>query len=223
MPVVIERDAVPAGSTALSAGLIPAAGTRFQRAKGIADDPQLFAADIQRKANGEADPAVVDAVAQGFGTAGRMAGGPLRPAVRCGRQLQLSRPFGDAHAWPADPHRTGTDRSAAQRRGDQRHRHPSGARGRTAAGEAGRPHSWRRDRTRRRHARTHRLRGADPRLQRLWRQSGSGAPLHPGNGERALFRPSGQSRRRRAVGRSARRATGASRRLSRPRLGRDAA
>ena len=33
--IVIERDAVPAGSTALSAGLIPAAGTRFQRAKGI--------------------------------------------------------------------------------------------------------------------------------------------------------------------------------------------
>ena len=35
--VVIERDAVPSGSTALSAGLIPAAGTRWQRAKGIAD------------------------------------------------------------------------------------------------------------------------------------------------------------------------------------------
>ena len=27
--VVIERDAIPSGSTALSAGLIPAAGTRF--------------------------------------------------------------------------------------------------------------------------------------------------------------------------------------------------
>lgn len=66
-PVVIERDAVPAGSTALSAGLIPAAGTRFQRAKGIADDPQLFTADIQRKAHGEADAVVVDAVAKGSG------------------------------------------------------------------------------------------------------------------------------------------------------------
>jgi len=62
-PLVIERDAVPAGSTALSAGLIPAAGTRFQRAKGIIDSPQLFAADIARKAKGEADAAVVDAVA----------------------------------------------------------------------------------------------------------------------------------------------------------------
>jgi fumarate reductase flavoprotein subunit len=66
-PAMIERDAVPAGSTALSAGLIPAAGTRFQRAKGIIDDPQLFAADIQRKAHGEADAAVVDAVAKGSG------------------------------------------------------------------------------------------------------------------------------------------------------------
>jgi fumarate reductase flavoprotein subunit len=68
-PLVIERDAVPAGSTALSAGLIPAAGTRFQRAKGIADDPGLFAADIQRKAKGEADDAIVNAVAQGAGSA----------------------------------------------------------------------------------------------------------------------------------------------------------
>jgi flavocytochrome c len=64
-PILIERDAVPAGSTALSAGLIPAAGTRFQRAKGIEDDPQLFAADIQRKAHGENDDAVVEAVARG--------------------------------------------------------------------------------------------------------------------------------------------------------------
>src|SRR5262245_61693969 len=61
--VVLERDASPAGSTALSAGLIPAAGTKFQRAKGISDNSQMFAADIARKANGEADPAVVNAVA----------------------------------------------------------------------------------------------------------------------------------------------------------------
>jgi fumarate reductase flavoprotein subunit len=64
-PLVIERDKVPSGSTALSAGLIPAAGTRFQRAKNIEDSAELFAADIQRKAHGEADGAVVAAVAQG--------------------------------------------------------------------------------------------------------------------------------------------------------------
>jgi len=61
--VVIERDDVPSGSTALSAGLIPAAGTRFQREKGIADSPAVFAADIQRKAKGEGDRSVVDVVA----------------------------------------------------------------------------------------------------------------------------------------------------------------
>jgi fumarate reductase flavoprotein subunit len=66
-PVLIERDAVPAGSTALSAGLIPAAATRFQRAQGIVDSPTLFAEDIQRKAHGEADPVLVRAVAEGAG------------------------------------------------------------------------------------------------------------------------------------------------------------
>lgn len=60
--VLIERDAIASGSTGLSAGLIPAAGTRFQYAKGIADDPRLFFADIERKAASEADPALVVAV-----------------------------------------------------------------------------------------------------------------------------------------------------------------
>src|SRR5262245_33444624 len=63
--VVVERDDIPSGSTALSAGLVPAAGTRFQREKGIADSPAVFAADIQRKAKGEADRTVVEAVTTG--------------------------------------------------------------------------------------------------------------------------------------------------------------
>jgi fumarate reductase flavoprotein subunit len=65
--VLIERDSMPSGSTALSAGLIPAAGTRFQRDKGIADSAALFAADIMRKAHGDADPTIVDVVARGAG------------------------------------------------------------------------------------------------------------------------------------------------------------
>ena len=60
--VVIERDAVPSGSTALSAGLIPSAGTRFQHAKNFVDSAELFAADILRKAHGEPDPAIVEVV-----------------------------------------------------------------------------------------------------------------------------------------------------------------
>ncbi|MBO6758785.1 MAG: FAD-dependent oxidoreductase [Roseibium sp.] len=61
--LVLERDVVPSGSTALSAGLIPAAGTRFQKAAGIDDTPALFAKDIQAKAKGENDPALVDLLA----------------------------------------------------------------------------------------------------------------------------------------------------------------
>ncbi len=63
-PLVLERDSVPRGSTSLSAGLIPAAGTRFQRAHGIADDAATFAADIQRKAHGDAEPGTVATVAR---------------------------------------------------------------------------------------------------------------------------------------------------------------
>ncbi len=61
--LVIEADDVPSGSTALSAGLIPAAGTKIQRAADIEDTPEGFAADIQAKAEGENDAALVDLLA----------------------------------------------------------------------------------------------------------------------------------------------------------------
>ncbi|WP_029031104.1 FAD-dependent oxidoreductase [Salinarimonas rosea] len=57
--VVLERDPLPRGSTALSAGLIPAAGTRWQAAAGVEDDPERFARDILAKAEHEPDPADV--------------------------------------------------------------------------------------------------------------------------------------------------------------------
>lgn len=65
--VLLERDAVPRGSTALSAGLVPAAGTTFQRAAGIADDPKSFAADIMAKAKGEPHPLLVELVTRTVG------------------------------------------------------------------------------------------------------------------------------------------------------------
>jgi fumarate reductase flavoprotein subunit len=67
--LVLERDPVPRGSTALSAGLIPAAGTRWQRAAGLEDSPRLFAADIMAKAGEEPDPAGVATVTQAIGPA----------------------------------------------------------------------------------------------------------------------------------------------------------
>lgn len=62
--LVVEADPAPSGSTALSAGLIPAAGTRFQAAAGIDDAPALLAEDIQRKAAGENPQHLVDTLAQ---------------------------------------------------------------------------------------------------------------------------------------------------------------
>lgn len=65
--LIIEADSIPAGSTALSAGLIPAAGTTFQRDAGIEDSPAQFAQDIQSKANQENDQGLVDRMAQTAG------------------------------------------------------------------------------------------------------------------------------------------------------------
>ena len=67
--LVLERDASPSGSTALSSGFIPAAGTRYQRAAGIEDSPERFATDVRRKNHGEADPRIVDAVCRSIGPA----------------------------------------------------------------------------------------------------------------------------------------------------------
>jgi fumarate reductase flavoprotein subunit len=58
--LVLERDAKPSGSTSLSSGLIPAAGTRWQAALQVEDSPSLFASDIQGKAHGKANPELVE-------------------------------------------------------------------------------------------------------------------------------------------------------------------
>jgi len=67
--VIVERDSAPQGSTALSSGMIPAAGTKLQRAKGVDDSPALFARDIQDKAKGQADKTAVSAVTETAGGA----------------------------------------------------------------------------------------------------------------------------------------------------------
>ena len=68
--VLLERDASPKGSSALSSGFIPAAGTATQRAAGVTDDsPERFAADIQAKAHGSAAAHLVQAYTQAAGPA----------------------------------------------------------------------------------------------------------------------------------------------------------
>ncbi|WP_298722964.1 FAD-dependent oxidoreductase [uncultured Ferrovibrio sp.] len=65
--LVLERDPSPSGSTAMSSGMIPAAGTSLQKARGVDDTPAIMAADIQAKAHGENDQAMVDAVCAASG------------------------------------------------------------------------------------------------------------------------------------------------------------
>src|SRR5678816_1031959 len=61
---IVERDAKPSGSTSLSSGQIPAAGTRLQRAAGLTDDtPDLLYQDILSKSHGECDHAIARLIA----------------------------------------------------------------------------------------------------------------------------------------------------------------
>lgn len=54
--VVLEKTERVLGNTASSAGMIPAAGTRFQKELGIEDSPEQMAADILRKNDHQSDP-----------------------------------------------------------------------------------------------------------------------------------------------------------------------
>lgn len=67
--VVLERDALPSGSTALSSGFIPACGSEAQRAEGIDDSPTRFAADIAAKTDGTAAAHLVRAYTEASGPA----------------------------------------------------------------------------------------------------------------------------------------------------------
>lgn len=68
--LLLERDASPSGSTALSSGFIPAPATRMQLQAGITgDSPELFAKDIQAKAHGTAAAHLVQVYAQAIGPA----------------------------------------------------------------------------------------------------------------------------------------------------------
>lgn len=62
--VILERDEQPRGSTFMSSGFVPAAGTRFQKVVGVEDSPAQMSEDILRKNQNEADPAVVKALAE---------------------------------------------------------------------------------------------------------------------------------------------------------------
>jgi fumarate reductase flavoprotein subunit len=62
--LVLERDATPSGSTALSSGFVPAAPTRFQNGD---DSAEKMFLDIQGKNHGQADADLVRAICQASG------------------------------------------------------------------------------------------------------------------------------------------------------------
>lgn len=65
---VLEGDAMPRGSTAMSSGFVPAANTRFQKAAGVTDDSaELMASDINTKNHHQSDPAIVARLAEQSG------------------------------------------------------------------------------------------------------------------------------------------------------------
>ena len=67
--LLIEQDSSATGTTAMSQGLVCAAGTRQQKALGIDDSADTLYADIITKTRGQADPVIARAVADGSGPA----------------------------------------------------------------------------------------------------------------------------------------------------------
>ncbi|MBM3504312.1 MAG: FAD-dependent oxidoreductase [Alphaproteobacteria bacterium] len=62
--LIVERDEKPTGSSTLSTCLIPAAGTKLQKAAGVSDTPEKFAADLIAKAKNKNDPRMALWIAQ---------------------------------------------------------------------------------------------------------------------------------------------------------------
>lgn len=56
--IVLERDPLPRGSTSMSLGALCAVGSRDQRARGIADDAEVFVADVMARTAGTGDAAL---------------------------------------------------------------------------------------------------------------------------------------------------------------------
>lgn len=67
--LLIEADAVPHGTTAMSQGLLCAAGTRAQRDAGVEDDADRLYADILARTRGQTDPVLARAIAGQAGPA----------------------------------------------------------------------------------------------------------------------------------------------------------
>jgi fumarate reductase flavoprotein subunit len=61
--LLLDRDLTGESNFLVSGGLFPAAGSRYQRAAGIADSPALLAADVRAKGGADVNEAILDIVA----------------------------------------------------------------------------------------------------------------------------------------------------------------
>ena len=62
--LVLEKSDKPGGGTALSSRSLRAAGTRFQRAEGIKDEPARYAEEILQRNQGQSDPDLTKRLAE---------------------------------------------------------------------------------------------------------------------------------------------------------------
>ena len=65
--LVIERDASPSGSTALSSGFVPACDTRWQTQAGVSDDVATMTADVLNKCRQQTDATYAERVCAASG------------------------------------------------------------------------------------------------------------------------------------------------------------
>ncbi len=91
--LVLERDRVSRGSTALSAGLVPAAGTRWQAAAGVEDSAARFAGDVLAKAGHATDPVLARTVTAAAGPALEWLHDAARARVLAGHRFPLPGPW----------------------------------------------------------------------------------------------------------------------------------
>lgn len=108
--LIVERDADPRGTTAMSTGLIPAAATPEQAAAGIDDSAERMTADIQAKAGGRADADVVaHLAAQSPATVAWL----QRHGVPLSLVIGFRYPGHSVMRMMGTPHRTGSELMAA--------------------------------------------------------------------------------------------------------------
>lgn len=117
--LLLEKDTGTISNTGICGGLVPGAGTPWQREAGIADDPARMVADVMAKNGGKADPAIVRMVAERSRDV--IAFLADRLALEIHLYTGILHPGLSTHRLHASPGETGAELIAALRRQVQGH------------------------------------------------------------------------------------------------------